>query len=99
MSRTAARARFTCACGEANELGGGSRRRIAFVEQIAGGCRHLKDKAAQVGVLGKIADVLLHIGGVDLDRLAGPVGRRKRDLVEHPLHHRLQTPRADVLDR
>ena len=37
--------------------------------------------------------------GVDPDFLAGPVGGGEAHLVEHPLHHRLQPARADVLDR
>ena len=69
--------------------------------QLAGGAQGngaLQNKPAQVGVLGEIADVLLHIGGVDLHRLAGAVGGGERNLVEHALHHGLQPPRADVLD-
>ena len=58
----------------------------------------LQNKPAQIRVLGEIADVLLHIGGVDLHRLAGAVGGAERNLVEHALHHGLQPPRADVLD-
>ena len=37
----------------------------------------LQNKPAEIGVLGQIADVLFHVGGVDLDRLAGAVGRRE----------------------
>jgi hypothetical protein len=37
----------------------------------------LKNKPAQIGVLGEVADVLVHIGGVDLDGFAGAVGGRK----------------------
>src|ERR1700730_5232934 len=54
-------------------------------------------ESAQVGVLGEVADVLVHVAGVDLHRLARTVGRREGNIVEHPLHHRLQPPRADVL--
>ena len=57
----------------------------------------LQNKPAQIGVLGQIADMLLHVGSIDLDRLAGAVRGRERDLVEHALHHRLQPPRADIL--
>ena len=42
--------------------------------QVAG---RLQDKSAQIRILGQIADVLLHISGVDLDRLAGAVGGRE----------------------
>ena len=59
----------------------------------------LQNKPAQIRVLGEVADVLLHIVGVDLDGLAVAVGRGEGDFVEHALHHRLQPPRADVLDR
>jgi hypothetical protein len=41
------------------------------------GCRvlrRLQNKPAEVGVLGEIADVLLHVVGVDLDGLAMAVG-------------------------
>ena len=40
-----------------------------------------------------------HVGRVDHDLLALLVGGVEADLVEHALHHRLQAPRADVLDR
>ena len=43
--------------------------------------------------------MLLHVGGIDPDGLAGAVGGGEGNLVEHPLHHRLQPPRADILDR
>ena len=59
--------------------------------------RCLQNKPAQIRILGEIADVLLHVGGVDLHGLAGAVGRGERDLVEHALHHGLQPPRADIL--
>ena len=49
--------------------------------------------------LAEVADVLVHIGGVDLDVVAAAVGRRERNLVEHALHHGVQPPRPDVLDR
>src|SRR6185437_1002160 len=54
-----------------------------------------QDEARQVGVLGQIADVRLHEGGVDLHSLARPVGRGEGNIIEHALHHGLQTPRAD----
>ena len=41
----------------------------------------------------------LHIRRVDDDRLARPVGGGEGDLVEDALHHRLQPPCADILDR
>src|SRR5579863_7489111 len=58
----------------------------------------LEDKAAQVAVARQIADVLLDKIGRDLDPLAGAIRRRKADVVEHALHHRLQAPGADILD-
>ena len=39
-----------------------------------------------------------HIGAVDHELFARPVGGREADLVEHALHHGLQPPRADILD-
>src|SRR5262245_30615178 len=60
--------------------------------------RPLQDEPRQIRVLGEIADVLVHVGGVDRNGLAGAVGGGERDLVEHALHHRLQAARADVLD-
>src|SRR5262249_52057694 len=57
-----------------------------------------ENEPAKVCVLGEIADVLVHVSGVDCHRVAGTVGRGERNLVEHALHHRLQPPRADVLD-
>src|SRR3954468_7667972 len=58
----------------------------------------LKNKPAQIRVLCQVPDVLPHIGIIDAYRLARAVGRRKRNLVEHPLHYGLQPARADVLD-
>ena len=58
-----------------------------------------ENKPAQIGVLRQVADVLLHVFGVDLHRFAGAVRCGERHLVEDPLHHRLQTASADVLDR
>jgi len=43
--------------------------------------------------------MLLHIIGVDLDGFAVAVRRGEGNVVQHPLHHRLQPPRADVLHR
>jgi len=43
--------------------------------------------------------VLLHVIGIDLDGLAMTVRRGKGNLVQYPLHHRLQPPRADILHR
>ena len=58
-----------------------------------------KNKPAQIGVPGEIADVLLDKRRVDFDPLAEPVGGGKAHLVKDPLHHRLQTPRANIFDR
>src|SRR6516162_2909268 len=60
--------------------------------------RQLQDKSAEVGVLGEVADVLLHIVGIDPHRLAVAVRSREGDFVEHALHDGLQAPRADVFD-
>jgi hypothetical protein len=57
-----------------------------------------QNESAEVRVLGKVADVLVHVGGVDFERLSRSVRRAKRDIVEHALHHRLQPPRTDILD-
>src|SRR5262249_54163383 len=59
----------------------------------------LQNEPAQVGVLGEVADMLVHIVGVDLDGFAVAVGRGEGYLVEHALHHRLQTAGADILHR
>ena len=59
----------------------------------------LQNKPAQIGVLGEVADVLLHVIGIDLDGLAMTVRRGERNLVEHALHHGLQPSRTDVLHR
>src|SRR5689334_24695670 len=59
----------------------------------------LENEAAEIGVLGEVADVLMNIGGVDFRGLAAEIRRLERQLVEHTLHHGLQAPRADVLDR
>src|SRR6185503_14550621 len=59
----------------------------------------LKDVLAEIGVLGERADALLHIRGVDVDRCAGAVARREADLLQQPLHYRMQAPGADILDR
>ena len=61
--------------------------------------RNLKDELRQVGVLGELADAAIHVGGVDRDLLAGAVGGREGDVVQHALHNGLQAARADVLDR
>jgi len=37
--------------------------------------RRLQNKPAEVAVLGEVADVLVNVGGVDLDALAVLVGR------------------------
>ena len=43
--------------------------------------------------------MFLDIGGIDLEGRAALVGSIVGDFVEHALHHGLQAPRADVLDR
>src|SRR6185437_8437740 len=40
-------------------------------------CARSKNKPAQICILGKIADVLINIGGVDLHSVAGAVGGGK----------------------
>src|SRR5579871_201029 len=68
------------------------------VEPRAAGKSGLKNKPRQIGVLGEIADMLVHIGGIDFDRLARAVRSRKRNIVEDALHHGLQAARPDILD-
>ena len=43
--------------------------------------------------------MLADIFGVDGESIAGLVRCVERDVVEHPLHHGLQPPRADILHR
>src|SRR3984957_18315365 len=57
-----------------------------------------QNEAAQVGVRGEVADVTLDKIRVDTNFFAVPVGGGEAHLVEHPLHHRLQPARPDVLD-
>src|SRR5689334_21299509 len=73
----------------AHELGTRSRRR----------CGHawLKDKPAQVCILGKIADVLVHVSRIDRDGVARAVRCSERNLVEHALHYGMQAACADIL--
>src|SRR5262249_37879157 len=54
-----------------------------------------ENEPAQIRVLGEIADVLVHVVGVDHHRLPGTVGGAEGDVVEHALHDRLQPARAD----
>ena len=42
--------------------------------------------------------MLLHIGLVNCHRFAGAVRGGVADVIEHPLQHRMQPPRPDVLD-
>ena len=42
--------------------------------------------------------MLLHIGLVNRHRFAGAVRGGVADVIEHPLQHRVQPPRPDVLD-
>src|SRR5690348_1635125 len=55
--------------------------------------------AAEIGVLGDSAELLLDEGGVDDQGLAAPVLGLEAHLLEQFLHHRLEPPRADILDR
>jgi hypothetical protein len=61
--------------------------------------RQSQYELAEVGVLGKVADPAAHVCGVDADPLPALVGRLKGNFVQHALHYRLQSARADVLDR
>ena len=78
------------------------RTRMAIIAASnGGGCRAsnaYKINRLRSAFLARSPMCLLHVGGVDLHRLAGAVGARERNLVEHALHHGLQPPRADVLD-
>ena len=46
-----------------------------------------------------LAELLLDEGRVDDERLAAAVLGVEADVLEQFLHHRLQPPRADILDR
>ena len=46
-----------------------------------------------------LAELLLDEGGIDDQRLAAAVLGLEADVLEQLLHHRLQPPRADILDR
>ena len=59
----------------------------------------LENKPAQIRIPRQIADILLHIIAVDLQRLARAVGGGEGNFVEHALHHGLQAARADILHR
>src|SRR5712672_1604625 len=48
-----------------------------------------QNEPAQIRVLGEIADMFLHVIGIDLDGLAIAVGGGEGNLVEHALHHGL----------
>ena len=52
-----------------------------------------------VGIAGEIADIFLNVSGINADGLAGAIGRCEGNIVEHPLHHRLQPPGADIFHR
>ncbi len=58
-----------------------------------------ENELGQIGVLGKVLHALADIGGIDRYRLSGLVRGGEADLVEQSLHHRMDTPGADVLDR
>ena len=45
----------------------------------------LQNELAQIGVLGKVAYVFLHKGGVDQNGFARTVGGGEAHLIEHPL--------------
>ena len=58
----------------------------------------LKHELAEVRILGQDPDFLTNKSRIDGHRLAGLVRRVEGTLFHEPFHHRLQTPRADVLD-
>ena len=51
----------------------------------------------EVLIAGDVLEARVDVGGVDGERFAGVPGRVERQLVEQPLHHRVEAPRADVL--
>ena len=55
--------------------------------------------AAEVGVPGDARQLLLDESRIDDERLAAAVFRVEAHVLEQFLHHRLQPPRADVLER
>ena len=56
-----------------------------------------ENKAREVCILREIADVFVDVAGVDLNGLAGAVGRGEGNLVKHALHHRLQAARLGTI--
>ncbi len=58
-----------------------------------------EDEARQIRVAGEVAHMLLHISRIDDNLASGAIGSGKADLVQHPLHDRMQPPRADILHR
>jgi hypothetical protein len=72
--------------------------RPAFGRRTACFYSSSQNKSTEISVFGEIANVLMHVGRVDLDGFAGAVGRAERNIVKHALHYRLQPPRADILN-
>src|SRR5687768_1105610 len=73
-------------------------RRMASAASARTGARRASQHiAAQVLVLNDAGERLAHVGGVDGQLHPGHVRRLERHLVEQPLEHGLQPPRADVL--
>src|SRR6266850_4652768 len=56
-----------------------------------------QDVSRQVLVAGDVTEPGADVGGVDGQLLARQIRRVERDLLEELLHHRVQTPGADVL--
>src|SRR6185369_16156420 len=75
----------------ANRNGGEDRKKIG-----AGSWR-LQNVLRQVVVLDDPGEPFVHVGGIDRDRAAIEPGGAERDLVQQPLHDRVQPPCADVL--
>ena len=58
----------------------------------------LKNEPSEVFVPGQVGQPRVDVGGVDRHRLRRRAcAASKRDLLEQPLHHRVQAARADVL--
>ena len=58
----------------------------------------LEDKFAEILVLRQFADMLRNIGRIDSKCLAALIRRGKANLIEQPLHHRMQPPGANVFN-
>ena len=57
----------------------------------------LQDVAREVLVLRQVGELPVHEGCIDLDRRTTAVGGLEGDLLQHPFHDGVQSPRADVL--